>query len=450
MKRGWLIILLCIFLICNVSAITSNFDSSYAPRQTAIVDLGEGIIEPIKDYQVKFKRGTVEIAVPFDVEKIGRNYYLWFIAPNNEESYSITFSDVLTTVNGFPSVDDFVANFDVAGESVDYSIEPGIISANDDFEIIARNYKGGSISIEVDFPTARTVNLIPGENTISFSLDGVYGIQEISIQVGQYFVPSYIIGENMPVNESGGEQNETGDDKNKSVEGNDTLVNETENGGEINDSEKLSDVEFGIEPGIIEGSFLYNGEMRTYPVRIINKGKARIDKIVFQFNDGVFYMQPEVVNNISMNESVTINMTVHNLTLNSIRDVISAKSGNKTEYLIVKLQATNNESDVKTTFLRDDPGSGDILFYCSELAGLTCSSGEVCDGESVASIEGECCIGSCIEESGEGSLAWLGWVILGIVILVVLIMFVKYRQTKTKTTGNPVTSAVASAEKKIP
>ena len=59
------------------------------------------------------------------------------------------------------------------------------------------------------------------------------------------------------------------------------------------------------------------------------------------------------------------------------------------------------------------------------------------------SKEGECCPGKCIKKKGESN-SWIGYIIIGVAILVLLFIYLKYK--KTKPLANPMAGIGKSSE----
>lgn len=90
-----------------------------------------------------------------------------------------------------------------------------------------------------------------------------------------------------------------------------------------------------------------------------------------------------------------------------------------------------------------------VQYYCSELSGEICSASEICAGETVNSLDGNCCVGECnapVEEDDEDNVSW-GIIILLAVALAVL--FIWYRYRKAGRARDPLKKRVEDAEKKI-
>ena len=132
------IIVLCAFIflsISSVTAISTDLKSSYEKGETIIIEIKGNILEPITNSQIEFLRGHVAIPLEYESKKLSGKYYLWAIAPQQENNYTLLIKDITTTVAGRTEKIDFVQNFSVSQNSTDYFVKPGIVLAQKDFSI---------------------------------------------------------------------------------------------------------------------------------------------------------------------------------------------------------------------------------------------------------------------------------------------------------------------------
>lgn len=378
MKRGILGAFILLLLINGVFALSTSLKQTYEPGETIIIEIAGSVLEPILPEQIEFKRINVVVPVDYGLEKINNKYYLWAVAPANENNYTLLIKDVYTTINGKSEKIDYMQNFSTRGNLTDYSIKPGVIYATDNFEISAQLNGDFSKIIDVDFPSKRTVTLEPGTNTIKFDITDIDDKQFLTIKVGKYSVIAYIIGEDEETNVN-------------------SLV---------------------FEPSSIKES-LKEGQSKQYIITLTNLGDSdlknvKIDSDFFDINDEV---------NINAGKSYNFNISLKNVT-KSFSDTIYAKSGNFSDELnvvinIVKPQIIDYRNNTNKS----------KLYYCSELAGDICSAGQTCNGEYITTYDGSCCIGQCTSGNSSGS-SWIGYFIGLIVLLVIGIIIIKYKGIK--------------------
>ncbi len=181
-------------MIPEVSAVSSTIRDSYAPRETMIGEITGGILAPIRAEQVRVVRdGHLDVAAQFDIGKLGNRYFIWIIAPANSGNYSLIIRNVVALVDGVPEVVEYRKDFTVQGPMIDFSVAPGFVIANKNFEIAATAYSG--MDVQVDFPESRTITLYPGTNYVDFSISGILGTQQILMNFGRYQIPLYIVGQ---------------------------------------------------------------------------------------------------------------------------------------------------------------------------------------------------------------------------------------------------------------
>lgn len=556
--------LLSILFSASVLGVSSNMAATYLPRETIIAQLSENVINSINKNQITLvKDGHIQVGFEYDVTDIGGKNFVWLIAPQNPGNYTLVIKDVVSIENGYPQVAEFRQDFSVNGSLVDYSINPGFVIANDEFQIRATLYESFSKSISVDFPESRSVTLNPGINTIDFPVEGFVGPNLVSINVGRYQVPgiingpSYVCGDgNIDGPEMCDGENLNGQNCSSVVEEGyvgeltclnsclsfnissceekpvcnsnhlDLCIEETdcvkyngywygsncniyEGGAECDenhlqicetatscvefngywyndkcnvlkedscgidhlagclDSERCGnaggdwdgnsciqrhgnsgDYVFEITPKIINTKVLVDSNIPNYVFSIKNLGVYEINNLYLVFNEGVIEVSPKSNITIGFNDSVDFNITVKNKT-KDIREVVVVNGGKVPEYLLFTLGFTRDSGSTGTTYLGDN--NAVQKDYCIEIPGTygdACSEGQTCDGYTVDSIDSPvCCIGVCVDQSSGGN-AWIGYLVAAILILVLLIIYTKYK--KAGKGGKSVGNRFIRIEKGLP
>lgn len=113
----------------------------------------------------------------------------------------------------------------------------------------------------------------------------------------------------------------------------------------------------------------------------------------------------------------------------------------KTDLNITLINQTN-QTNINQTMNISDLNKTQITDYIQNLGeteslscydiGKICLDNQECDGETIPSLEGSCCIGNCIEESGSHT-----GTIIGIVLLIIVILFVGFIYWKSKKKQKP-------------
>jgi hypothetical protein len=174
-------------------AISSTLKDSYKPGETVITEIYGNILEPITKDSIEFRRGHVLVPFEYGLEKLGEKYFLWFITPESGNNYTAIVKDITTTVAGDVKKIDYEKNFTTKGNLSDYSINPGAIFTQDDFEISVNLNQDSDKSISVSFPVKKDFILKPGQNTLQFSITNQSKTSLVNITIGKYVVPAYII-----------------------------------------------------------------------------------------------------------------------------------------------------------------------------------------------------------------------------------------------------------------
>jgi len=95
-KTIYLSILTVFILLSTLSLVSSasiSMKDSYEPQETMLIKLEGSILEPIALEQIQFKRNNVDIITEFDVKKIQDTYYIWALAPQNANNYTLIIKD---------------------------------------------------------------------------------------------------------------------------------------------------------------------------------------------------------------------------------------------------------------------------------------------------------------------------------------------------------------------
>lgn len=390
MKR--LILFFILLSIPLASAISTDLKESYQQGETLILEISGNILEPLSLENIQFKRGHVVVGnFNYDLKKVGEKYHLYAQIPFMENNYTLFIKDISTTVNGLNRIIDYSQNFTVSETKIPYSINPGFIISNNqeplDFTITS--YIDKTQEINLDFPNEHTLTLNPGQNQVTLQTQSATGFKKI--KVGDYTIPIYI-----------SEQ---------------LTITETEN----------ISVEFS--PRIIRSILLY-GETKIYPFQLKNLGNSPARNLAFNFDTNLFEITPSSIPTILPSEIKSFNLSL------KIQDqpfsaIIGLFAGNFSRELLVNITYTENNTLAVTPYLEDNftQTSG---FYCSELGGSFCTADEACSEDSVNSLDGLCCTGTCEkQESKETSFAWVGWLLAIIVIAILVWLGLKYKKSKT-------------------
>src|SRR3989344_6784705 len=165
-------LMFAVLLSINAAALSTDLKKEYAQRETIIIKIQGKVLEPINSGQVKFIReGHVqEIPIEYEVKKLGEDYYIWAIAPDNQENITLMVNGIHALEKGLPKEINYRQNFSIGNSSKQYSVRPGAIISDRDFKIKIISYLDENIEITTDFPESRRIIIEPGENSINYSV----------------------------------------------------------------------------------------------------------------------------------------------------------------------------------------------------------------------------------------------------------------------------------------
>lgn len=409
-KFGILIMLfLFLYLVENVGALSSDLKEKYSQRETMIVSFSGQILEPISFNQVEFLRGHVKIPLEYDIKRVGEKYYLWAITPENEGNYSLVVRDVVTFISGTKTKYTYIKNFSVGSNKTDYNIKPGFVISDKDFSINVFLYEDFPKKISLNFPKSREVTLEPGSNKIDFSIENSIASGFLLMKVGSYNVPIEIIS-------------------NKSSFYNDGVLPSS----------------LFFEPYEIKTSFNKSSGLEKFSVKLMNKGKQSM-KVSIQYNETLFKVEP-TSQTLKANQTIEITIQLKKKINESLEEKVMAVSANETAVLPVYLEIIK-EKLIERNISFNTTNSSQL--FCSQLLGVVCEKGSVCKGESRQSRDGTCCLGVCEKENDEGSSKAVSFLIFGVVILIILVVWFKYKKSK-KVTEELIEKNQTEKNKKIP
>ncbi|PIN93750.1 hypothetical protein COU54_01825 [Candidatus Pacearchaeota archaeon CG10_big_fil_rev_8_21_14_0_10_31_24] len=380
-----------ILSIANASALTSDMSDIYGSKETAIVKIEGIILEPIVDEDVSLLRGHVEVPFEYGVKQLDGETFLWFIAPEKENNYTLVVKNIASKVSGKSEKIDYMRNFSVRVNNTEYNVNPGLVSESEDFELKINSFKDSNLKISVDALKELEVDIYPGENIIKFSIFDFPPNELVLINVGKYIVPIYRLAE--------------------------------EN-GQVN----VKILKF--TPEKISKIITYGQSIEPYRISVSNLGNTDLKNLTIKYNKDIFVVEPESFDVLKRGENLEFDLKIKenknkNLGVNSTLDeVIRIISDNETNSFKFNLKVVSEEEAVKEIEIAKNN-----LKYCSDLSGVLCSKADVCSGESVESKEGICCIGIC-KAPEPMSLAWIGYLIAGIILLAVAIIWLKYKKIK--------------------
>lgn len=385
MKR-LILSLLLVFLISSASAISTDLQDSYSKSETVILKLSGEINQVLSPQDVILKRNHVAIAFDYDLKRVGNNYYIYFISPNQENNYTLFINSL-----------GYNKTFSITNETIDYNIKPGFFITSKDLDFTINLKKDEEEIISIDLPSEIETTLLPGDNKIKLSYNSFApGFYEVNI--GRYKIPIYILGQNTQTN-----------------------------------SQEI--VNLSIYPREIQ-SVLFSNQKRNFPFQITNSLDETISGLFFEYNTDLMEIKPSTIGILEPQQTKYFNLTL--ISSINFNEIVSIKSQNSHTEFSVNINYTSNSSEVSTPYL--DSGSEQ---YCSELGGFFCSADEICSIDSINSLDGPCCTGICKSPSQSSNYSWVGYSI-GILLLIIGIwLSIKYKKSKSlEKKVNPLEKAI--------
>jgi predicted nucleic acid-binding Zn ribbon protein len=473
-----LILLFIIFLIPSVLAISTDLKPSYQQGETIIIKISGDILQEIPSENIELKRGHVQVPFNYEIDKVGLDYFLYGIAPNSQNNYTLIINDIIVKENGLPTIKNFKQNFSTTSNLVSYSIKPGFIITSSNFVITATSNLNTTTTITTNFPSTRNIVLYPGKNEIIFSIKDV-DAGFTALNLGFYSIPVLIFKEIAPP-ESQGESdseeqqdNELKEQDEKQDEGGGGYDGGSGNGGdgggggsfwdffggsdeqdqgedeykvdsdseEQNEKGDVSDKSETREPQELLPDFRFKptrvdsitliDKTPEYPFTLINAGLKPISNISFEYNSTLFEIYPASLESLPPRSSKNflIFVILKNLTIN---EKIIAHSNEQTVELFANISFTENPAEVQTPYLEEEFKEVQG-YYCSQLKGKFCIGTEVCSQKTIESLDGKnCCTATCQapKKKSTSTNKIIGYGIAALILIIIVLVAARYMKSK--------------------
>ncbi|MDO8564163.1 MAG: hypothetical protein Q7R87_04090 [Nanoarchaeota archaeon] len=391
-KIGIFVLLFLLLMVSFVSAVSTTLEEGYDKKENILIEVKGNILSPINVGDVEFKRKNVGVPLDYGVLNLEDKHFIWAIAPDKNETYTLLINNLETTVNGQKQMINYTQNFIVFENLTDYSIKPGVITAKGDFEIEINSYVDSEIIIQVNFPYEDNLRIKPGNNKFTFLTDKIKEDLFTSIKIGKYSVPLSL---------------------------------------DIDDKSSVSRKKgLYFEPVSIKREIL-SGERPVYLIKIKNAEDRNYQDVKIKYDKDLFFITPDGVFNIANEGNYNFNLTFKKAVDKNIKDQVEIIFDNSSIVLPVEITLSENAIPISANT------SEGFQYFCSELAGVKCISGESCSGEEKEGLDGLCCLGVCqavaVEEEGNTSEI-IGYILaLGIFLI---LGYLIYRFKKAKKEGN--------------
>ncbi|MEX0920967.1 MAG: hypothetical protein WDZ62_01760 [Candidatus Pacearchaeota archaeon] len=395
------------FVFSAESEFTKN-STDFDQGETLIVRISGNFVDQITNGDVFFYRDHERVPMNYEVEKISDDFYIYArLLDKQEGNYSLRVEGVRYILGTQTTDEDIIIPFTITDNLADFSINPGIVKTSGDFSLQIQNLKSNrkAISIESSFfsTNENQIELVSGEiMDVEFQTDGInesfLSEIELSSESTTYFIPVYFeFKEDF-------DQNEKEEEKITSLrfEPSSTDINITTDSDAKRIIYLVNDGEVPIENISLEISSSLNSYMNVSPSKIslLNEGSTQKIEIFINSSSNETKIEGSIV---AQTEDFSTSFLI---SLNFIKDFISEEE--------------------------EEPG---IITTCEQLEGQICGSSEKCNGETVSTREGSCCVppSICEEVKEKNTGKIIGWGLVVIILILLVWFFKKYKKARPKT-----------------
>ncbi len=385
-KKEFALFLLILIILPTISCLDVKLSKdSYQPRETLQAEINGNFISLKSENILIYKDNKVH-SEPVLSGFTNQNhvYYFYALLPNEEGNYSLRIENSEYILSGEIKKDRIIKNFSIIKTNQSsLSINPGFIFTNKDFSIkIKALNENQNIPISFENYSSNISIREESEEEIKFSIAGI-PTKNSAVKLGNYIIPVFIVN------------------------------NITENNTGL-----ISQLYFSAES---INAIVFANKTYMFNFYIENTGQTNLTNISLT-TDLNAAPSPNRFELINTQEKKQVNFTIFIPSdKKNITGKITASFGNKSEYLPISLEVTENKS--KALIPMNTSGS----LSCTKI-GKICLSDEECNGQLTPSLEGACCIGTCKKKPSSSNNWIYGTAALILVIIIIVIVLIKYKQ----------------------
>ncbi len=377
-----------------VLAIETNLKEKYKPGETLIIKISGNFIKPLKPSDILFYSGRLYIPLVYDLTKIQNTYYIYALLPEKERDYTLIIKNAHYVEVGQEVQEDLKYNFSVSGNITPFSINPGFIITDKNFDINVES-KIKSINLRTEFlNSTKEIEIGVGQTKkIPFSISGIKNFTVTTITFSAedttYKIPVVIFS---------------------------TEISE--------ELKTLNNLRFS--KALKNFTVLKNSDFQ-FEVTLLNIGQEDINNLSISTNlKDIITINPEKIIKLSAGTSQKINLTINSNKEGICNGTLFAYSGNYTAQSFITIITLEDEEELEEVIEEFEITQEET---CSELGGLFCEKDEKCEGISKLTIDGLCCLGKCKkEETGIGKIIAL----IVIILILALIGFFVFKKLRTR------------------
>ncbi|MEK6914605.1 MAG: hypothetical protein AABW83_03035 [Nanoarchaeota archaeon] len=387
-----LLFLIFLFSFSNILAIEIIYSKdSYQPQELFQAQITGNFISLNENNIFIYKEGKVHAEpVIKGLTKQKDTYYFYTILPNYPGNFTLRIKDASYLERGIIKNELIVRPLiiELKNQS-DLYINPGFIIPKDDFSIKVKSlYKNTEISAKFE-ATGEEKKLFLTEQieeTLNFKLPKLPS-QNSKLIINNYEIPVFL----------------------------------------VNKFEPIYEIEF--IPNIIEGTIISNSRY-DFVVVIRNPTGKNLENIILSSDINVSF-NPSKIEFLESNKTTIVNLTI---TIDKVEEKFSGKikasTNNKDFYLPIKFIITKNETEIKVIDSTNPTNNiSTNILSCSQIGNI-CNSDETCNGDTINSLEGNCCIGLCEEKSSESYSKIIGIILIIVLILMIIYIIIKIRRKR--------------------
>jgi len=431
MKKFFIALAILLVLMQFSIAVEIKMNSNFSTGETLLAEISGNFIDALSKENINFYRGHIEIPIEYKLTEINGKYYLYaMLIGKSQGNYSLVLEKIKYLKAGQQSTEDIIKNFSIESSTADFSVEPGFIKTTNDFSVKVQNLQDFDIEIKY---ALKSENETQGAKTFLESLFSSGGpIEEKSIILSS--------GEIREIQFNIKEMNQSSFKILQLSSGNINYFIPIYNPSPRQEEEN-NEKSFIFEPSKINFSLSTNSNT-TRTIYLYNDGEQDLKDISLSLSadlEDYVLLSKENINLLKINSSEKIIMTFF--------------SGSKEKNLTGDLIALEKNSSLETTLsvsinlLKDyilagteeqvveDPAERNRIKTCAEMNGTICPLEEYCLNSTQISSNGNCCLTSCKKEEKSKASKIVGWILIGLVVLVVL-WFFKSKYSKTKKNVN--------------
>lgn len=404
-------ILLVLVLIPLVSSLEIENKVNYSTSETLMLSIKGNFLDQIGKESISFYEGRTEISLIYDITKIDSTYYLYAQLKPTAKNYTLKIDNVHFIENGAEKFENIEINFSAKEPGADFSISPGFIITKDSFTINVNAFKTTSINA-LSGNQSYQYQLSPGQTKkLTFPINEFKNetleFLSISSESTLYKIPVKIFPPQV--------KNQTG---NITIETNKTeLTNLVLNILYINKSIKTG-----------ESNMSFN---------IINPTNKTINNISISSTLNFVKVNPSYIDELEPSGIITTSLSI-------TQSNPSIYNGN----IIIIYNEEELSIPVSLSVVQEElpPKNDNVYQSCSLIGGAICSQNEKCSGTPLESLEGNCCIGQCIEEEKGSSSTVKTIVIVSIILILVIIGFFSYKKVRSKYSADELKKSTTKFE----